>query len=45
VNVGVRLPPAELAALDSWIADQPEPQPGRPEAVRRILSEALKPRT
>ena len=29
------------AALDSWIAQQPEPRPSRPEAIRRLLSDAL----
>jgi hypothetical protein len=37
----VRLPPAALSALDAWIRRQPEPRPGRPEAIRRILSDAL----
>jgi hypothetical protein len=32
----VRLQPGQLAALDAWIAKQPEPMT-RPEAVRRIL--------
>jgi hypothetical protein len=35
------LDPVELRALDVWIADQPEPKPTRPEAVRRLLAEAL----
>ena len=39
--VGVRLQPPELDRLDGWIAAQPEPQPSRPEAVRRILGKAL----
>ena len=30
--VNVRLPPAELDALDAWIATQPEPRPTRPTA-------------
>ena len=28
--------------LDTWIADQPEPKPSRPEAIRRLVEEALK---
>jgi hypothetical protein len=28
-------------ALDVWIARQPEPRPSRPEAIRRILAQAL----
>jgi Arc/MetJ-type ribon-helix-helix transcriptional regulator len=27
--------------IDAWIAAQPEPQPSRSEAIRRILSQAL----
>ncbi len=30
-----------LNALDAWIAAQPDPKPGRPEAIRRLLAEAL----
>jgi hypothetical protein len=37
----VRLLPAPLESLDAWIAAQPEPQPSRPEAIRRLLAEAL----
>jgi len=37
----VRLLPAPLDALDAWIAARPEPRPTRPEAIRRILAEAL----
>ena len=35
--IGVRLQPDQLAALDHWIEQQPDPKPTRPEAVRRIL--------
>lgn len=38
----VRLYPDQLAALDRWIAEQREPRPSRPEALRRIVSETLK---
>ncbi len=41
LNIGVRLPPAELAALDAWIAKQNDPQPSRPEAIRHHLKRAL----
>ena len=41
LNIGVRLPPAELAVLDAWIAEQDD-APSRPEAIRRILTKALK---
>ena len=34
--------PSNLSgALDAWIAAQPEPRPSRPEAIRRLLAEAL----
>ena len=39
--VTVRLPPANLSNLDAWIGAQPKPRPSRPEAIRRILAEAL----
>jgi hypothetical protein len=39
--VQVRLHHDQLAALDAWIARQPEPKPTRPEAVRQILAGAL----
>lgn len=39
--VGVRLPPAELAELDAWIAKQPEPM-SRPEALRAMMAMVLK---
>jgi len=39
--LGVRLQPNQLAALDAWIAAQPEPV-SRPEAVRRLVERGLK---
>jgi hypothetical protein len=30
-----------MARIDAWIAAQPVPRPSRPEAIRRILSQAL----
>jgi hypothetical protein len=39
--IGLRLLPPNLSALDTWIAAQPEPRPSRPEAIRRLLAEAL----
>ena len=39
--VTVQLSPGAIAALDGWIAAQPEPRPSRPEAIRRILAQAL----
>jgi len=35
------LRPEMAAAIDDWIAAQPEPRPSRPEAIRRLLAEAL----
>jgi hypothetical protein len=40
-TIGLRLYTDEEAALDAWIARQPEPKPSRPEAIRRILRDAL----
>jgi hypothetical protein len=40
-NIGLRLYPELDAALDAWIAKQPDPRPSRPEAIRRILRGAL----
>jgi hypothetical protein len=35
--------PDQLARLDAWIAKQKEPRLGRPEAIRRVLDQALPP--
>ncbi len=40
-DVHVRLTRPAVDALDAWIAAQPEPRPSRPEAIRRLLAEAL----
>ena len=40
--VTVRIPPDQLAPLDAWIADQPDPKPSRPEAIRTAVTEHLK---
>ncbi len=37
--VNVRMPPAELAPLDAWIADQPDPKPSRQEVLRLAFRE------
>ncbi len=42
LRLGVRLQPPMLAVLDTWIASQPDPKPSRPEAIRRLVAEALK---
>ena len=38
--IGLRLPPDLFEALNSWIAEQKE-NPGRPEAIRRLLAVQL----
>jgi hypothetical protein len=40
--IAVRILPEPLAAIDRWIADQPAPKPTRPEAIRRLVTDALK---
>lgn len=40
VNVGVRLQPDQMTALDAWIGRQAD-EPSRPEAMRRLLTMAL----
>jgi hypothetical protein len=37
----VRMMPAAIEALDSWIARQPNPQPTRPDAIRKLIDYAL----
>jgi hypothetical protein len=44
-QIGLRLPPAELASVDAWIKDQPKPKPTRPVAIRRLVELGLKVRT
>jgi hypothetical protein len=39
--VQVRLQPGQMSVLDAWILKQPEPQPSRPEAIRRLIEQAL----
>jgi len=38
--IGVRLPPDQLAALDTWVAQQPRPLT-RPQAIRLMVQAAL----
>jgi hypothetical protein len=40
-QLAVRVPPRDLARLDAWISKQPDPKPSRPEAIRRLVAEAL----
>ena len=35
------LPPDLLAAVDAWIAAQPDPKPSRSKAIRRLLAYGL----
>ena len=37
----VRVLPPDVSALDAFIADQPEPKPSRPEAMRLALRDWL----
>jgi hypothetical protein len=39
--IGVRLQPDLLASLDAFVGKQADPKPSRPEAIRRILENAL----
>jgi len=39
--IGVRLQPDLLAQLDAFIAQQAPPFPTRPEAIRRLVEQAL----
>jgi hypothetical protein len=41
-QIGLRLPPPELAAIDTWIKEQPKPRPSRPVAIRRLVEIGLK---
>ena len=40
-QLNVRLLPNELKALDAWIKMHPAPRPPRPEAIRRLVEQAL----
>lgn len=40
-NVGLRLYPEMDAAIEAWIAEQPEPKPSKPEAIRRLVALGL----
>ncbi|HEY0028776.1 MAG TPA: hypothetical protein VGC35_12995 [Allosphingosinicella sp.] len=42
-SIGLRLYPELEARLDAWIAAHPDPKPSKPEAIRRLLGEALQP--
>jgi hypothetical protein len=40
-KIDLRLSEDLSRRIDAWIAAHPEPRPSRPEAIRRILSQAL----
>lgn len=42
IGIMVRVPPLQVAALDAWIARQPDPKPTRPEAIRRLIEAGLR---
>ena len=35
------MPPAELREIDGWIKARPKPKPTRPQAIRRLVKQAL----
>jgi len=41
----VRLQPDQLAQVDAWMANQPLPAFGRPEAIRRLIEIGLERQT
>ncbi|GEC15256.1 hypothetical protein NWI01_11480 [Nitrobacter winogradskyi] len=43
-TVGVRVPPELSAKIEAWRAEQ-RPIPSQPEAIRRLVEQALKLRT
>jgi hypothetical protein len=44
-QIGLRLPPSELASIDAWIREQPKPKASRPVAIRRLVELGLKAHT
>jgi hypothetical protein len=40
-RVMLEMRPDELKSIDAWIKTQPAPRPSRPEAIRRLVEEAL----
>ena len=37
----LEMPPGELKSIDAWIKTQPAPRPSRPDAIRRLVEQAL----
>ena len=44
-GVAVHLSSEQMSKLDAWIDAQPEPKPGRAEAIRRLLDPSLQSQT
>jgi hypothetical protein len=44
-GVAVHLSSEQMSKLDAWIDAQPEPKPGRPEAIRGLLDPVLQSQT
>jgi hypothetical protein len=40
LSIHLRVPPAEIAGIDTWVAQQDD-QPSRPEAIRRLAQLGL----
>lgn len=40
-SIHLTLVPTKLAALDAYVAQQPDPKPSRPEMIRKILEDRL----
>jgi Arc/MetJ-type ribon-helix-helix transcriptional regulator len=41
MKIDLRLSEDLSRRIDAWITAQPEPRPSRPDAIRRLLAEAL----
>jgi len=41
-SIHLTLAPSYIEPLDAWIAEQPDPKPSRPEAIRRLLEIGLR---
>jgi len=42
VVIPTRYTPEQVALVDAWAAEQPDPKPTRAEAIRRLVEEALR---
>ena len=41
IGVHVTFVPEKLSTIDAWISRQEDPKPSRPEAIRRLVDQAL----